>query len=206
MWAFPCPLSLVLPFGDYSLLTLACCIWEFVLGSVQDAALCCTDCREGPPTGMSMVLKVCTIWRCSSHSLAEFLLRLYVPFNLGWLVLDFKLTVGFASSVHCHIFGFDASLLCLFYCFGSAPTLLVQVYWVSSIALWVPTLNVNSYTTYRKTDGSIRWYANRLVLCTMVREPSRFGLICPFWLDLPCLDCLCLSYILCMFCVALFGG
>ena len=122
---------------------------------------------------MSMVLKVCTIWRCSSHSLAGFLLLVYVPFNLGWLVLDFKLTVGFASSVHCHIFGFDSSLLrlCLFYCFGSAPTLLVQVYWASSIALWFPTLSVNSYTTYRKTDGSVQWYANRLVLGVMVCKP-----------------------------------
>ena len=78
--------------------------------------------------------------------------------------------MGFASSVHCHIFGFDASLLrlCLFYCFGSAPTLLVQVYWASSIALCFPTLSVNSYTTYRKTDGFVRWYPDRLVLGVMV--------------------------------------
>ena len=41
-------------------------------------------------------------------------------------------------------FGSSTSLLCLFCWFDSVPTLLVQVDWASSNALWVPTLSVKS--------------------------------------------------------------
>ena len=140
--------------------------------------------------------------------------------------------------VYIAIFSFLIHHYCVCVCFvvfGSAPTILVQVDWASGIALGVPTLCVKSqYTHIAKRvvwhNGtwtvwfSVQWYANRLVLGTMVRESLCFGLICPFFLDLPLLDvsclsllylsllglslhyCFCMFCMFCMFCIVLLGG
>ena len=44
---------------------------------------------------------------------------------------------------------------------------------------------------------SAQWYANLLVLGTMVCEPPRFDLTCPFWLDLSLLELTC-PYLTCI--------
>ena len=63
------------------------------------------------------------------------------------------------------VFGSSTSLLCLFRWFGSAPTLLVQVDWVSGIALWVPTLSVKSLYNISQNG----WFG------VMVRKPFGSG-------------------------------
>jgi len=169
-------------------------MWEFVLGSVQVAALCCTD-------------------------------------------LDFQLTLGWL-----HVYIATFSVLIHHYCvcvcfvvFGSAPTLLVQVYWASGVALGVPTLCVKSQfnilqngwfgtmvhepfgSRYNGTQTawfSARWCSNHCVLAWFVL----------FLLDLPLLDvsclsllylsllglslpyCFCMFCMFCMFCIVLLGG
>ena len=152
----------------------------------------CTDCSLALPVlggrglrlpGVSMVLWVCTDWRCSSLSLAGFLLLLtafccnslsfasLLGFNYWFMYFSILGDQSLISnwwwgSRHVYIAIFSVLILrfCVCVCFvvfGSAPTLLVQVNRASGIAFWVPTLSVKSLYNISQN----RWFG------TMVHEP-----------------------------------
>ena len=184
--------------------------------------------------GVSMVQWVCTDWRCSSLSLAGFLLVLtafcctalsfasLLGFNYWFMYLSICGDQSLISnwrwgSRHVYIAIFSVLILhyCVCVCFLLFLALLLLFWSKLTLLLALPSEFPNSvsnpYTTYRKTGCSAQWYANRLVLGTMVRKPfgswhdgawtvvfwldlTLFNLTCFFWLVFACFSsCACFA-------------